>query len=163
MQERDASSKRANRRDDPIPMARERNNANLDTGELGTMTTILDAGYTYSSDGDGVVTVGFADQQYDTQRYLLLQRSKNPSGQDQKLEHDQVHITIDDQSRSTYGGIRRIEIQPVMVKITLTTESAQQLGTDREIVVRFRVSHPDQTAAVARLREIFADNPSVMR
>ena len=127
------------------------------------MATILDAGYSYSSDEDDVVTVGFADREYDTTKYLLLQRSKNPSAQDRELEHDQVHITINDQSRSTYGGIQDIEITPTVMIINLSDETAQQLRTDREIVVRFPEPHQNYSDVVARLREMFDDNPSLIR
>jgi hypothetical protein len=41
--------------------------------------TRLDAGFVHFSDGDGLIRVGFADREFGTRRYVLLQRSRSVS------------------------------------------------------------------------------------
>src|SRR5579864_2094419 len=121
------------------------------------MASLFEAGCVYSSDDGEVVIVGFADSQFDTKRYVLLQRGKHPSGEDRALGHDQVHITVDDESHSNYGGIRTIELEPGLVRISLEPNAARLLGTDREIVIRFVSNSSEQAALVTRLMELFAE------
>ncbi|HEX4965402.1 MAG TPA: Imm10 family immunity protein [Thermoanaerobaculia bacterium] len=117
---------------------------------------IREAGFVYWGEDEGVIMVGFADQQYRTEQYVLLQRSTDFSDEDRAFGEDNVHITIDDQSRSQYGGIRSIEIAPGLARIRLEKDSARFLNTDKEIVIRFSVSEPDLAALVSCLRALLS-------
>jgi Immunity protein 10 len=126
------------------------------------MATVLDAGYVYSSDDGEVVMAGFADQQYGTKRYVLLQRGKTVSAQERALGQDQVHMTVDDQDRSTYGGIRTAELERDIVKINLDQRCAQQLGTEEEIVIRFAATDAQRAELLARMKDLFAQKPDTL-
>ncbi len=54
--------------------------------------------------------VGFADAEFNTGRYLLLQRGKSPQAQDVALGLDGYQVEVDDQSKSCYGGIESFEL-----------------------------------------------------
>lgn len=69
------------------------------------MPTTLHAGYVYTRDGEDVIVVRFADSDVETHHYVLLQRRKSVVAEEVKLGHDRVHISIDDQARSCFGGI----------------------------------------------------------
>ena len=77
--------------------------------------------------------VGFADQQYETQTYVLLQRTLHPSEQDKAMGQDGVHIMVNDPSRSVYGGIKRIELLQDEVVIGLDPEAKSTVNAATEI------------------------------
>ena len=121
------------------------------------MPTVLNAEYIYSSDDDGVLLVGFADRQLEPTHYVLLQRQKRASANDVALGQDRVHITVDDQGRSMYGGIRAVDLQSKTLKIELEREAARQLGTEQEILVRFATTDAERAKLAPRLRDLFSD------
>ena len=124
---------------------------------MGPELTTFAAGYVHSSDDGETVTVGFADRRNDPQRFFLLQRDKKATRQEKSLRLDQVHLTVDDEHRSCYGGIRLVELGPRSVRIELSRESARQVGTDEEVVIRFQASDEERADIVARLSDMFSD------
>ena len=123
------------------------------------MTTVLDAGCFYSSDDGEIVMVGFADQQYDTKRFVLLQRGKRISNRERALGQGDVHVTVDDQSRSMYGGIRLARFLETKLIIKLKKGCGRRLGTDEEIMIRFSADDTQRAELLARMRELFAHRP----
>ena len=123
------------------------------------MTTRFDAAYIYSSDDGEIVMVGFADRQYDTQRYVLLQRAKNVSDEERALGQEQVHVTVDDQGRSMYGGIRAVLFDGNAVTIQLEEGCGRQLGTDEEIMIRLAVDDAQRAELLAGMKDLFAHRP----
>ena len=124
------------------------------------MATIREAGYVYCGEEDGAVIVGFADKQFGTEQYVLLQRLKAASDEERDSGDGEVHITIDDQSRSKYGGIRTVEVAPGVVRIHLEQESARLLDTDDEIVIRFLASESEHDAMVDCLKDLVSGTQS---
>ena len=102
----------------------------------------MNAGYVYSSDDGEVIVVGFADRQYETQQYVLLQRGRTVSPEERESRQDQVHLTVNDQRGSVYGGIQKVEVEPTLVKIILEPAAAQRRGTREEVVIHFAI--PDE-------------------
>ena len=113
------------------------------------MATTLNAGFVYSSEDDDVVIVGFADKEYETEHYVLLQRSKQVSAEEEALGQGEVHISTDDPSRASYGGIESVLLGASEVMIRLEQGTARLLGVDEEIAIRFDCEAVD----VARLRD----------
>ncbi len=101
------------------------------------MTTILNAGFVYGSEDEDVIIVGFADQEYDTRRYVLLQRSKHVSAEEELLGHGEVHIAINDERCSAYGAVERIILSESQVTIELDKDAAGSLGVNEKIAICF--------------------------
>jgi hypothetical protein len=78
---------------------------------------------------DGIVVVGFADDEFQTTQYVLLQRTLEPDEQDRKLGHDKVHVELDSQNRSGYGGIERIQMEGSALRFALNAKGSKFLGT----------------------------------
>lgn len=62
--------------------------------------------------------VGFADERYDTNQYLTLQRSYEDDEQDIELGMDTYYVERAAQGRSCYGGIEQFELQRNQVIVT---------------------------------------------
>jgi Immunity protein 10 len=127
------------------------------------MTTQVEAGYVYAGDDDDVAMVGFADDQYDTKAYVLLQRDRNPSEEDRKAGEHKVHITVDDQARAAYGAIISATLHRNWLTLMLDKRQTTKLGTAEEIIIRFPAGVLEQGELVARLRDLFAEEPDVLK
>lgn len=102
-----------------------------------TVTTDISANYVYSqSDGD-VVMVGFADHQYKTGAYVILQRVLSPTRDERLEDSDNIHIEVGDQSRSAYGGIEALELWPGQVLIALAPSTAAKIRSGSLLRIHF--------------------------
>jgi len=113
------------------------------TNEMNEMS----ANYAFAQDNGTVVMVGFADQDYQTRDCLLLQRTLKPSKGDFARGWDDIHIMVNEESRSTYGGVEGVELWSdyAIIKLAPATASKVQVGTP------FRVN---LSAQVANLGEV---------
>jgi hypothetical protein len=108
------------------------------------------ANYVFSQNDGTVVMVGFADQQHQTKDCVLLQRTLNPSKSDKARKWDDVHIMVNDESCSAYGGINELELWPDHVLIKLTSETAKQVQAG----VSLRINLMARAANLAELRDM---------
>jgi hypothetical protein len=122
------------------------------------MATKIKADFIYSQKDEAVIMVGFADDQFDTEEYVLLQKSLCCDEQDKKLGLDKVHISYKDKSRSTYGGIEKFKLQDGIVEIVLNSEAAAELGVDQIIEIEFPNNDPKLNEIKDKLAELFNEN-----
>jgi hypothetical protein len=103
------------------------------------MTTQLKVDFLYAQvDNDiDVIMVGFADDEYDTNEYILLQKSLVVDEQDMEYGFNKVHITYNNEEYSSYGGIKRLKITNGIVDIHLDQRTAKILDTDAHIQIKF--------------------------
>ncbi len=104
-------------------------------GEKQKMGYLLDATYIGIEDDGYVFVLGFADDAFAPQKYVLLQRGLEPDEQDISLGMDKAHVEIEDQSRSGYGGIASVRYRDGTLFIALTPEGKAFLAVDDEIAI----------------------------
>src|SRR6266849_9598422 len=103
------------------------------------MSTVLNGQHTYAQEQDGILTIGFADDLNQPSEYLLLQRSFMPSDQDKRLGHDRVHIELNDQYYSTYGGVKRVRLAGGQLFLSLDEKTAKALNSEAELEVALKL------------------------
>jgi hypothetical protein len=81
--------------------------------------------------------VGFADAEFNPERYLLVQRGKSPQAQDVALGLDGYHVEVDDQRQSSYGGIKRFELFRDHAVVEFEDEASSVFGDKKVIVIGF--------------------------
>lgn len=81
--------------------------------------------------------VGFADAEFNAERYLLLQREKTPQAEDIALGLDGYHVEVDDQSKSCYGGIKSFELFPDRAVLEFESDALSIFDGARIMEVRF--------------------------
>jgi hypothetical protein len=81
--------------------------------------------------------VGFADAEFNTGRYLLLQREKLPHAQDIALGLGGYRAEVDAQGRSCYGGIRRFELFRDHAVVEFEDDALSAPGDEKVVVVEF--------------------------
>jgi hypothetical protein len=121
------------------------------------MPTLINAGFVYTQDDGEVVMVGFADEEYNTKEYVLLQRILNPSQEDKQHREDEVHIEVNDQRHSGYGGVRAIRLTRDSVTILLEPSIAEELRVESEIQVAISGTDLDLEALMRSLKFLCKD------
>ena len=106
-------------------------------------------------DTDGsTVVIGFADNEFSPSRFVLIQKLLKVGERDRAMGFDKVHIHIEDQSRSRYGGV--VEVSAGHDRLTVfldqAARAALQINGDIEILVDPR--HPVLGRAVSELKTL---------
>jgi Immunity protein 10 len=96
--------------------------------------------------------VGFADAEFNPTRHLLLQRAKSPQAQDIELGLDGYHVELDDQGKSSYGGIKRFELFSDHAIVEFEDDALPVFGDDQMIVIEFTLRQQQ----LAQLRDCLA-------
>lgn len=99
------------------------------------MSIKIRAKFVYHQIDDDVVMVGFADDQYETEKYVLLQRYLTPDQSDIDCGYHHVHVTINDQNNSAYGAIQSMICTKTNVTIIIKKETASELQIDDKIEI----------------------------
>lgn len=107
---------------------------------------------------DEFILVGFAElRNGDCRDALHFQRSYNVDQQDVVLGLNQVYVERCDQSRSCYGGIRRVELRSASVTVLFSDSNAEILG-DNQFEIELAVTPATFDDIASGLAQIFADS-----
>ncbi len=99
------------------------------------MNTILEYNFVSVAIDNGVLIVGFADAQFDTQSYLVFQRSLDENESD-----EDVYVERDEQGQSNYGGIEKFILLRDKAIMKLNLETSEWLAVEQEVTIKFSVS-----------------------
>ncbi len=116
--------------------------------------TEMAASFAYTENGGGVAMVGFADHQYDTKEYVILQRTLRPTSDDIRRGWDNVHIMVNDESRSAYGGVKQItlhDITHVLIEVESATANYLRIGATIDINIANALVDRGQLAEILKL------------
>jgi hypothetical protein len=127
------------------------------------MKTTLHANFLYAQiDPElDVIMVGFADDEYDTQEYVLLQRTLNPTDEDIEAGFDKIHITYNDEGRALYGGINKLRFTRNCIEITLVKEATEILNSQPVIEITFEQDKVDINEFQNHLLQLFSNEQGV--
>jgi hypothetical protein len=102
--------------------------------------------------------VGFADREFDTRHYLLLQRAFEHDAQDAELGMDTFHAEWCGEETSGYGGIARFVLRPDGAEVTFDAEATEELGGMEHLSISFDVDAARYVALREALAQVFADS-----
>ncbi len=119
-------------------------------------------GGTEGEDEDKFYLVGFADDEYDTINYLMLQKALTFDEQDKEQGMDQVYIEFKDQSHSYYGGITRLEITDDSFIFGLEANTAKALDLPQSFTITISRKHKKLKSVLSYLDKIFKENKGVL-
>ena len=104
---------------------------------------------------DGYIAVGFADDEFETESYVLLQRSVEEGEQGHSVPTGAVYIEKNSQYKSIYDGIETCELQTNKIVIRLNTEGKRELDEDC-IEINFSAGAAGMTHLRLSLEKTFA-------
>jgi len=117
--------------------------------------TRFDADEVKIQEENGVLLVGFANGDG---KYLLLQRTLSPSQQDKELGQDQVHLELNDQRYSTYGGISGYTTYSNRLILEIVPEGAARIGSQATLEVSFNIPENELRMLNEKLKELFVQD-----
>ncbi|QDH69915.1 Imm10 family immunity protein [Marilutibacter alkalisoli] len=99
--------------------------------------------------------VGFADSEFNTNIYLMLQRALEFDDQDVELGMDTYHVEWCGQESSGYGGISQFVLKTNCAEITFSPNTAETLDGLVRLFISFQLSPSEHLALRAALTSIF--------
>ena len=119
------------------------------------MDFILHPQFVVVDDDGDVMTVGFAEKEFGPQRYVTLQSARGHDQQDILLGMNKLHVEVNDQLFSGYGGVASIKMRGNEVRISLTPKGHKVLKIEGEIIVTIDTGAPlsDVREALRRMAE----------
>lgn len=123
------------------------------------MTTLLKASFVYYGIEDETLLIGFADNEFETKEYVLFQKSL--CIEDIPILN-KVHITLNSQDKSEYGGIVRIIISRKLMSIFLSEETARSLGVNDLIDIEYDIDEKRYHALISQFNKLNVDQEIIM-
>ncbi len=128
------------------------------------MTTKFESSFLYAQvDENDVIMVGFADDEFETNDYVLFQKSSVSNEQDKKLGFDKVHITYCNQVHSTYGDILKFVLKNGLAEITFDSRTASELSIDEQLEIVFPPNDAKLAEVKHYLAQMFIDKDGVFK
>ena len=81
--------------------------------------------------------ISFADDEFSPSKFVILQKATANNESEQAMGMDKIHIQIEDESRSNYGGISAVRLSRGNLVLSLDREArlALQIEGDVEICI----------------------------
>ncbi|MBL8296725.1 MAG: hypothetical protein JNN30_00120 [Rhodanobacteraceae bacterium] len=102
--------------------------------------------------------IGFADREYDTEVYLMLQRSFADDEQDVRLGMDTYHVEWCDQGSSGYGGVSRFVLKTTSAEVQFEPQMAELLGGIEHLSISFDLPAGKHRVLREALQHVFAES-----
>jgi hypothetical protein len=104
----------------------------------------LNATFVLGNEEDGVVVVGFADEEFQTVNHVLLQRSLHVDDDDRSHGLDRIHVQLNlgAGERSCYGKLNSCQWNSNSVKLILDTPTSIELGCPTEVTINIHSRTP---------------------
>lgn len=118
------------------------------------MNYCFDATHIFAHDDGCMVMIGFADDEFEPSRFVILQKAHKYDDQDKKMGMDKIHIQVEDESRSKYGGINAVTISEVLIRVSLSDDTKSALSIDGDIEATVSSAHPAFEEVKSQLKRI---------
>ncbi len=109
---------------------------------------------------DRFMMVGFADDEFNANEYLMLQKTLEMDEQDSR-GMNKVYIEINDQRFSHYGGILKVSLGNDSLEITLSPSVAQIINSAQHVYVKFPKNHEQLSEVRSYLKRMFTEETDV--
>lgn len=108
-----------------------------------------------TSDDDGsTIVIGFADDEFSPSRYVLIQKSLNTDERDRVMGLNKIHIQIEDESRSGYGGIMEVSVSRDKLTVFLDQAARAALKINGDIEILVDPNHAALRSVVLELKKL---------
>jgi len=123
------------------------------------MSILLKASFVYFGMEDETIIIGFADDEFDTKDYVLLQKSLFI---DDIPMLNKVHITLNSENRAAYGGIVKIILSKKLITIILLKETASSLGVADSIDIEYAIEEKEFDSLISHLHKLNVEQEIVI-
>lgn len=123
------------------------------------MSILLKASFVYFSIEDETIIIGFADDEFNTKDYVLLQKSLCI---DDITMLNKVHIALNSENRAAYGGIERIILSQKLISIILSKETASSLGVADSIDIEYAIEEKEFDSLISHFHQLNVEQDMVI-
>ena len=99
------------------------------------MTYCLNASHVFFHYDGYMVVLGFSDDEFEPKKFIILQKTHGYDEQDERLGMNNIHVQIEDASRSKYGGIKAVQTGERFMRIVLFDDAKSILAVDGDIKI----------------------------
>lgn len=111
---------------------------------------------------DDVAVLAFADDEFNTTQYVMLQKGLKPSQEDRALGLDKLYMEVNSQGQSSHGGVETAQLESNRLLLTLDPKAAAKMSLGDTIEISFRVPREKLTEISDQLRFLLGpDNVQV--
>lgn len=125
------------------------------------MITKFKANFLYAQTENDVLIVGFADDEFETNSYVLFQKMLVSSEEEKKCGFDKIHITYCDQMHSAYGEILKFVLKNSKVEITFDAKTAEALNINEQLEIVFLPNDKKMIEIKKSLTQLFINDENV--
>ena len=118
------------------------------------------AEHIFAEDNENEIIVGFANDELEPSKYLILERAHQFDEQDEELKMDRVFIQVEDQSRSNYGGITAIAQRDNLLIFELDEKAKRNLQINGRIKITLD-EEDSKLRALLALLAVIADRDDI--
>jgi Immunity protein 10 len=112
------------------------------------------AHYIFVEDDDSMTRIGFADDEFSPSKLMLIQKASNVDERERAMGFEKLHIQIEDESRSRYGGITEIRVSSENLVVSLDQPARFALKIEGNVEIAIDPSHPVLERAISRLKKM---------
>jgi len=103
---------------------------------------------------DHSITIGFSDDEFSPSRFVLFQKSYDVDEGERSMSFDRMHILVEDESRSRYGGLVAVHAYDEKIVLWLDEAARSDLQVERDIEIAFQRDHPLRERVLSELKRI---------
>jgi len=122
------------------------------------MVYCLNATHLFCEDDGCAIILGFADDEIEPSKFVILQQTHGNDAQDEKLGMDKIHIQVGGCCESIYGGINAVYLTGDKISIQLDDAACSTLKVDRGLEIIFSTLHPNAGALISQLEKMLKRN-----
>lgn len=114
----------------------------------------LNANHIFVQEDDLMKIISFADDEFSPSKFLILQKAAASNESERAMSMDKIHIQIEDESRSSYGGISAVRLSGENLVLSLDQEARLALQIEGDVEIGVDRSHHDFESAVLELKRM---------
>jgi hypothetical protein len=126
----------------------------LEAGEGMTKNYHFNARHIFVEDDDSMTMIGFADDEFSPSKFMLIQKASNVDERERAMGFEKLHIQIEDESRSRYGGITEIRVSSENLVVSLDQPARVALKIEGNVEIAFDPNHPVFERAISKLKKM---------
>lgn len=114
----------------------------------------LNANHIFVQEDDLMKIISFADDEFSPSKFLILQKAAASNESERAMSVDKIHIQIEDESRSSYGGISAVRLSGENLVLSLDQEARPALQIEGDVEIGVDRSHHNFESAVLELKRM---------
>lgn len=114
----------------------------------------LNANHIFVQEDDLMKIISFADDEFSPSKFLILQKAAASNESERAMSMDKIHIQIEDESRSSYGGISAVRLSGENLVLSLDQEARLALQIEGDVEIGVDRSHHNFESAVLELKRM---------